>query len=119
MSNVKSYERGTTIGERLHEVQTIKLEIDRLAALLDEQKAYLLGHAIRNNLDGLKCGPVTLSRRERVSWVYSDAIKQAERRLKDRKQAEQDKGVAVSTTSEHLVINFSAKIALSNQLIGA
>lgn len=117
--SVKSYERGTTIGERLHEVQLIKLEIDRLTSLLDEQKAHLLGHAIRNNLDGLRCGPITLSRRERVSWVYSDAVKQAERRLKDRKQTEQDKGVATSFSTEHLVVSFSAKIALSNQLIGA
>jgi hypothetical protein len=116
---VKIYERGTTIGERLHEVQLIKLEIDRLTSLLDEQKAHLLGHAIRNNFDSLKCGPVTLSRRERVSWVYSDAVKQAERRLKDRKQTEQDKGIAVSTVSEHPVVTFNAKIALSTQLIGA
>lgn len=119
MSNVKVYEPNTAIGTRLSEVQRLKLEIDQLTEQLDQQKAYLLGHAIRNSFDGLKCGPITLSRRERVSWVYSDAVKQAERRLKDRKQTEQEKGIAIGTTSEHSVVTFSAKIALSSQLIGA
>jgi len=118
MANVKDYAIGTSIAGRLAEVQRIKLDIDRLSVQLDEHKAYLLGHAIRNNLDGLRCGAVTLSRRVRVSWVYSDAVKQAERRLKDRKQTEQDNGIAIGTPSEHLVVTFDAKIALSNQPIG-
>lgn len=110
----KTYERGTSIGERLHDVQTIKLEIDRLTALLDEHKAYLLGHAIRNGFDSLSCGPLVVSRRERVNWLYSASLKQAERRLKDRKQAEQDNGTAVAVATEHLVVSFSARVALQN-----
>lgn len=114
--NVKTYERGTSIGERLDDVQRIKLEIDRLQAILDEHKAYLLGHAIRNGYDALKCGDMTLSRRERVNWVYSRSIKQAEARLKERKQEEQNDGTAIGSASEHLVITFDAKAVLLRHL---
>ncbi len=116
---IKAYERGTSIGERLDDVKRIKLEIDRLEALLDEHKAYLLGHAIRNNYDGLRLGGMTLSRRQRVSWVYSRSIKQAESRLKERKQEEQNDGTAIGSPSEHLVINFDAKAILLAQQVEA
>lgn len=108
----KNYERGTSIGERLHDVQEIKQEIDRLTRLLDEHKAYLLGHAIRHDLDSLSCGPLVVSRRARATWFYSESIKQAERRLKARKAQEQDKGIAKCELSEHLVVSFSARVAL-------
>lgn len=119
MANVKDYAPGTGIGDRLAEVQRIKLDIDRLSARLDEHKAYLLGHAVRNNLDGLSSGPLTLLRRARATWFYSDNLKQAERRLKERKLQEQEKGIATSHLTEHLVVNFSVKSAISNQLIEA
>ncbi len=119
MSNVKDYPAGTGIGDRLAEVQSIKLQIEALEAKLDEHKAYLLGHAIRNNLDGLRHGALILSRRARATWVYSQAIKTAEAKLKQRKQAEQEDGIAVAKETEHLVVTFSAKIALANQLIEA
>jgi hypothetical protein len=119
MSNVKDYPAGTGIGDRLAEVQSIKLQIDALEAKLDEHKAYLLGHAIRNNLDGLRHGALVLSRRARATWVYSQAIKTAEAKLKERKRTEQDKGIAQATLTEHLVVTFSAKVALASQLIEA
>lgn len=117
--NVKTYERGTSIGERLDDVQRIKLEIDRLQAILDEHKAYLLGHAIRNDYDALRLGAMTLARRERVNWVYSRSIKQAEARIKERKQEEQNDGTATSSASEHLVITFDAKAVLLDSLATA
>jgi hypothetical protein len=119
MSNVKDYPAGTGIGDRLAEVQRIKLQIDALEAKLDEHKAYLLGHAIRNNLDALRHGALVLSRRARATWVYSQAIKAAEAKLKQRKLSEQEAGIAVAKETEHLVVSFSAKVALANQLIEA
>jgi hypothetical protein len=119
MSNVKDYPAGTGIGDRLAEVQSIRLQIDALEAKLDEHKAYLLGHAIRNNLDGLRHGALVLSRRARATWVYSQAIKTAESKLKQRKLDEQEAGIAVSKQSEHLVVTFNVKAALTNQLIEA
>jgi len=119
MSNVKDYPAGTGIGDRLAEVQSIKLQIDALEAKLDEHKAYLLGHAIRNNLDGLRYGALILSRRARATWIYSQSVKAAEAKLKERKRIEQDKGIAEAILTEHLVVTFSAKIALANQLIEA
>jgi len=114
MSNVKEYQATEGIGERLLEVQRIKLEIDRLTEALDKQKAYLLGHAIRNGYDSLRCGAVTVSRRERASWVYSEALQDAEAKLKGRRLKEQKNGTAINTPTEHLVVNFSAKIALAS-----
>lgn len=108
----KNYEPASSIGKRLAEVQAIKLEIDRLTALLDEQKAYLLGHAIRNNYDALQCGALILSRRERPSWTYSQALQDAEASLKQRKSREQRNGTAINNPTEHLVVTFSAKVAL-------
>lgn len=113
---IKDYTPDSSIGERLTEVQRLKLEIDRLSDLLDAEKAYLLGHAIRNNYDSLRCGAVTVSRRERASWTYSEALQDAEARLKERKSREQKNGTAVNNPSEHLIVTFSAKVAL-NQTI--
>ena len=112
----KDYTPASGIGERLGEVQRIKLEIDRLNDLLDKQKAYLLGHAIRNNLDTLRCVPVAVSRRERASWTYSEALQDAEAKLKARKLREQNNGTATNNPSEHLVISFSAKAILISKI---
>lgn len=109
---VKTYSPDSAIGERLLEVQRLKLEIDRLAELLDAEKAYLLGHAIRHDYDTLACGAVKVSRRERAAWTYSAALQDAEAKLKERKSREQKNGTAVNTPSEHLVVSFSAKVAL-------
>lgn len=116
-SIIKEYQPTEGIGQRLTEIQRIKLEIDRLTEQLDEHKAYLLGHAVRNNYDGLRCGALVASRRERASWVYSEALQDAESKLKGRKLREQKNGTAVNNPTEHLVINFSAKIALANTAI--
>jgi hypothetical protein len=119
MANIKEYAPTTGIGERLAEVQALKVQIDALEAKLDEHKAYLLGHAIRNNLDGLRLGPLTLSRRERPTWTYSDTLKAAEAKLKARKTVEQQNGTATCKKSEHLVVTFDAKAILASQLIEA
>lgn len=116
---IKTYERGTSIGERLDDVKRIKLEIDRLTALLDEHKAYLLGHAIRNDYQALRLGEMTLSRRERASWVYSPRVKNAEQQLKLQKLQEQNAGTAKCNLSEHLVINFDVKAVLLAQQVEA
>jgi hypothetical protein len=112
----KDYTADSSIGKRLAEVQRIKLEIDRLTDLLDAEKAYLLGHAIRNDYDSLTCGAVTVSRRERASWTYSQALRDAEAKLKQRKAREQDNGTAVNNPTEHLVVTFSAKVALAQTI---
>jgi len=114
---IKTYQRGTSIGERLDDVKRIKLEIDRLGALLDEHKAYLLGHAIRNDYEGLQLGEMTLRRRERASWVYSARVKAAEDQLKLLKNKEQNAGTAKCSLSEHLVINFDTKAILLAQQV--
>jgi hypothetical protein len=114
--SVKDYTPDSSIGQRLSEVQRIKLEIDRLTEQLDEQKAYLFGHAIRNNFDSLRCGALTVSRRERASWLYSDGVQDAEAKLKARKLREQNNGTATNKPSEHLVISFSAKTILASKI---
>jgi len=110
---IKDYAPTSSIGQRLTEVQRIKLEIDKLTEALDKEKAALLGHAIRNGYDGLSCGALTVSRRERISWVYSDSLQEAEAKIKQRKIKEQKSGIAIGKSSEHLVINFSAKTILA------
>jgi hypothetical protein len=114
---IKDYTPTSSIGQRLAEVQRIKLEIDRLNEALDKEKAYLLGHAIRSDYDSLRCGAIIVSRRERASWTYSDGLQDAEAKLKARKTREQKNGTAVNNPTEHLVINFSAKIALNQPII--
>lgn len=114
MTNFKDYAQGTGIGDRLAEVQNLLLQIEALEAKLDAHKAYLLGHALRNDLQTLRQGAFKVSVRSRQSWAYSQAIKAAESKIKARKAAEQANGTATSTTSEHLVCTFDAKAALSS-----
>jgi hypothetical protein len=111
---VKDYKPSEPIGQRLLEVQRIKLEILRLEEELDKQKAYLLGHALRIDQDSLRCGAITVSRRERPSWTYSHAVQDAESALKQRKAREQRNGTATNNPTEHLIVTFSAKVALAN-----
>lgn len=117
----KRYEIGTGIGDRLAEVQRLKIEIDRLTSELEEQKAYLMGHAVRNNLDSLQFGAMTLSKRGRTTWTYSPALIEARDRVKAREKREQADGTAKAKITEHMVISFDAKAILSAniQLTGA
>lgn len=117
MANVKDYTAGSPIGARISKVQALKAQIEALEAQLDEEKAYLLGHAIRNNLDGLRCGVVTLSRRERPAWTYTDKVKAAEARLKAQKAAEQKSGAATAKVSEHIVVTFDVKALVAAQAV--
>ena len=116
MDNVKEYKPGTSIGDRLAAVQRIKLEIDALNDQLDDHKAFLLGHAIRNKITGFRFGALSLALRDKSNWIYSPAIKSAESKLKDRKTAEQNNGIAACNVTQHLVINFSARIALQSKV---
>lgn len=116
MTQTRDYTPDSSIGKRLAEVQRLKLEIDHLNDLLDEEKAYLLGHAIRNDFDALRCGAVTVSRRERPSWTYSEALQDAEAKLKQRKNREQQNGTAINKPTEHVVVTFSAKVALTQNI---
>jgi hypothetical protein len=113
---IKVYEASSSIGARVLKVQELKAQIDALERQVDAEKAYLLGHAIRQGLQSIKCGATTITRRERASWVYSQAVKDAEKRLKSKKQQEQDNGTAVNTPSEHLLVTISAKVLLTAQL---
>lgn len=114
----KAYEPTSSIGARILKVQDLKAQIDALEQQLDAEKAYLFGHVIRQDLQSIKCGATTLTRRERASWTYSDAVKTAEARLKDRKQREQRNGTAVNTPTEHLLVTISAKALIaSNQVV--
>lgn len=117
--STKTYEPGSSIGDRILKVQAIKAQIDALEQELDSQKAYLLGHAIRQGLTTIKCGATTVTRRERACWVYSQGVKDAEKRLKARKTREQEDGTAINTPSEHLLVTISAKAILAAQTIGA
>jgi hypothetical protein len=116
----KIYDESTALGQRILEVQSLKSQIEALEDKLDEHKAYLLAHAIRHDLKALKCGAVTLSRRERANWTYSEALRKAEAALKTRKTKEQQDGIAVNRPTESLVVNLSAKILLANAVtVGA
>ena len=58
----------------------------------------------------------SLALRDKSNWIYSPAIKSAESKLKDRKTAEQNNGTAACNVTQHLVINFSARIALQSKV---
>lgn len=111
----KTYEPTSSIGARIVRVQEIKAQINALEAQLDAEKAYLQGHAERHGLQSVVCGPTTLSRRQRITWVYSEGTRDAERKLKVRKQREQDNGIATGKASEHLVITTSVKALVAAQ----
>lgn len=113
---IKEYTPDSSVGSRITEIQRLKLEIDRLTEELDGHKAYLLGHAIRNDYDSLRVGALTLIRRQKASWTYSPALYEAEARVKARKVREQKDGTAINNPTEHLVINFSAKTVLLNKV---
>lgn len=112
---VKTYEADSNIGRRIAEVQRLKLEIDRLNEELDTHKAFLLGHAIRNDYTGLRLGALTLSLVNKAVWTYSSTVAQAKARLKHLELAEQESGVAKKAVTPFLRIALSAKVALRNQ----
>jgi hypothetical protein len=112
-TNIKTYTADSSIGKRLAEVQRLSLEIDRLQEQLDDHKAFLLAHAKRNGFEKLIHGPVSASVRGRQSWTYSPGLQAVAARLKDRQKQEQKEGVATASTTEHLVVAFSARISLA------
>jgi len=112
---VKTYTADSSIGKRLAKVQQLTLEIDRLKEQLEEEKAFLLGHALRNDYTGLKLGPLSLALVTKANWSYSSTVAQAKARLKHLELAEQESGVAKKTVSTFLRASLSAKVALRNQ----
>lgn len=113
----KEYKAGTPIGDRIVKVQSLRAQIEALEAELDAEKAYLLGHLLRQDLKGAKCGATSVIRRERANWLYSEAIKRSEKTLKARKQREQEDGTAINNPTEHLMVTISGAV-LVGQLAG-
>lgn len=105
----KAYKADTGIGKRLARVQELMTTIETLERELDEQKAYLLGHAIRSELHSMQFEYMKATVCETTRWVYSDSVKQSEKRLKAKKAREQEDGTAIGTKSQHIRVTFSAK----------
>lgn len=112
----KVYQPTTSIGARIQRVQDLKVQIDALERELDQERAYLLGHMLRQDLKSVQCGPTTVTRRERANWIYSETVKRSEKTLKARKQREQEDGTAINNPTEHVIVTISAKAILANAI---
>jgi hypothetical protein len=108
----QEYAANSGIGQRLLELQRLTLEAERVKDALNEQKAYLLAHAIRQNYPSLRCGAILASRRGSKSWTYSAKVTAMEAKLKALKEKEQASGTATFVESESLLVNISGKAAL-------
>jgi hypothetical protein len=115
----KEYTAESGIGQRLAEVQRLALEAERVKEALDAEKAYLLAHAVRQGLSGVRCGATTLSVREDATYTYSAAVQKAETALKLRKEKERATGVATKATKDTAVVTVSGKAALALGLVAA
>jgi hypothetical protein len=97
--------------QRIEEALKQYAEFKRIAAEAEKQTSemadWIIGYMdekdtqeINHELGKFKIG-------ERAAWKYSDAVKVSEDYLKDLKKDEQEKGVALSTTTRFLT--FKAK----------
>ena len=109
----KDYQADTGIGKRLARVQELMTAIESLEKELDEQKSYLLGHALRNELHCMQYQHMKATVCETTRWIYSDSVKQSEKRLKAKKVREQEDGTAIGNKSQHIRVTFAAKAILA------
>ena len=97
-------------------IMRLKAEIDALAEQLEEEKLALLQKSIKDQVEGYRLGAMTVSRRCKQTWTYSEQLQAQKINIKAMEKIEQSTGAATSQKSEHMVITFQARILLREQV---
>ena len=107
----KSYSPTGEIGTRVAQAFQLKLEIDRLKALLDRHTAFLKAHAIKNNISRIDVGDYQVQRKERKNWEYSLHLQNEMLRIQQQQALEQSDGRAINTPTIYVALAVSRKAA--------
>jgi hypothetical protein len=107
----KSYSPTGEIGTRVAQAFQLKLEIDRLKALLDGHTAFLKAHCIKNNVSRIDVGTFQVQRKERANWEYSLPLQNEMLKVQQQQKLEQSDGRAVNTPTVYVALAVSRKAA--------
>jgi hypothetical protein len=107
----KAFSPTGEIGTRVAQAFALKLEIDRLKALLDGHTAFLKAHCIKNNISRLDVGDFQVQRKERKNWEYSLPLQNEMLRIQQQQKLEQSDGRAINTPTIYVALAVSRKAA--------
>jgi hypothetical protein len=107
----KAYSPNGEIGTRVAQAFQLKLEIDRLKALLDGHTAFLKAHAIKNNISRIDVGYFQVQRKERANWEYSLPLQNEMLKIQQQQKLEQSDGRAINTPTIYVALAVSRKAA--------
>jgi hypothetical protein len=107
----KSYSPTGEIGTRVAQAFQLKMEIDRLKALLDGHTAFLKAHCIKNNVSRIDVGDFQVQRKERANWEYSVQLQNKMLQVQQQQKLEQSDGRATNTPTVFVALAVSRKAA--------
>jgi hypothetical protein len=107
----KSYSPTGEIGTRVAQAFQLKLEIDRLKALLDGHAAFLKAHCVKNNVSRIDVGDFQVQRKERANWEYSLSLQNEMLKVQQQQKLEQSDGRAINTPTIYVALAVSRKAA--------
>lgn len=113
---IKDCKPESSLGKSMDRIMALKAEIDVLAEQLEAEKSALLKRSIRDQVEGYRLGAMTVSRRSKQTWTYSEQLQLQKANIKAMEKIEQTTGAATSQKSEHMVITFQARILLREQV---
>jgi len=107
----KAYSPTGEIGRRVAEAFQLKLEKDRIEALLKGHTAFLKAHCVKHNVSRIDVGDFQVQRKERKNWEYSLPLQNEMLRIQQQQALEQSDGRAINTPTIYVALAVSRKAA--------
>lgn len=107
----RAYAPDTVLGKRVVSAFALKLEIDRLKALLAPHMAYFTAHCKRHNISRIDVGRMQVQYKNRANWTYSAKTTKAALKLAQQQKLEQERKVAKNKPTYFTALSLSAKAA--------
>ena len=101
----RAYTPSGDVGQHLARARDLQLEIQRLTAAYDTERAWLQEHMQRQGLDAVALGEVRCLLKQRAKWTYSPDTERDMQQLQVTQKWEQREGIASNSPTFYVALS--------------